>query len=75
VVHLAAMVSFLASSFSWLESSFHWMLMAADFPAHHGKRSRSGVGVVRATQQSLEAAPIPAGYQTVIWEFRYSLRF
>ena len=42
------------------------MFVPIDLPIHYGKRSQSAVGV-RASQQGLEAAPIPAGYQTVIF--------
>ncbi|KAG0616232.1 hypothetical protein M758_5G100300 [Ceratodon purpureus] len=43
-----------------------------DLPVHYGKRSYSTVGV-RASQQSLEAAPIPAGYQTSVEQVKARL--
>lgn len=41
------------------------MSIPTDLPVQYGKRSQFSVGV-RASQQSLEAAPVPGGYQTVV---------
>lgn len=49
-------------SFRWLEN--HWT--CADLLNHNVRRSYSSVGA-GATQQSIEAAPVPPEYQTVIF--------
>lgn len=56
------MLSFLHSA----DLKLHYMSTPTELPVFSGKRSHAAVGV-RATQQSLEAAPVPAEYQTVIF--------